>query len=69
MRPEWTKNAVGKMHQFGVKNIDLARRLNVTPEYVCMILNGKRTLTESSIQRILSAIEEECNEKSHNETS
>lgn len=69
MRPEWTKNAVGMMHQYGVKQIDLARRLNVTQNYIYMILNGKRTLTESSIQRILSAIEEECNEKSHNETS
>ena len=43
MPEKWTGTLVGKMHVEGVSNSDLAKELDVTQNYVSMILHGKRT--------------------------
>ena len=53
----WIANAVGKMHVNKISNIDVAKKLNFTVEYVSMILNGKRDPKDAEI-RIMSAIDE-----------
>ena len=53
----WIANAVGKMHVNRISNIDVAKKLNFTVEYVSMILNGKRDPKDAEI-RIMSAIDE-----------
>lgn len=42
MVEEWTGAIVAKLHINGIKGVELARELGVTPEYVSMVLNGKR---------------------------
>lgn len=53
----WIANAVGKMHVNKISNIDVAKKLNFTVEYVSMILNGKRDPKDAET-RIMSAIDE-----------
>lgn len=53
----WIANAVGKMHVNKISNIDVAKKLNFTVEYVSMILNGKKT-PKNAETRIMSAIDE-----------
>ena len=40
--PKWTGQLIGKMHNFSVSGIELAKELNCTAEYVSMVLNGKK---------------------------
>ena len=40
--PKWTGELIGKMHNYGVSNKELAKELNFTQEYVSMVLNGKK---------------------------
>lgn len=69
MRPEWTKEAVGTMHLYGITVKELGERLGVNPNYVTSILNGKRvTMHGKIVTKILTAIEEISNEKSNTET-
>lgn len=42
MPAQWTAELVGEMHLNGVSKKQLAEQLNVTPEYVSMVLNGHR---------------------------
>lgn len=42
MVEKWTGRLVGKMHNNGVTNADVAEELGVTKAYVSMILNGAR---------------------------
>ena len=42
MPEQWTAGFVGEMHQYKIKQIELAQELGMTPEYVCAVLNGKR---------------------------
>lgn len=58
----WIANAVGKMHVNKISNIDVAKKLNFTVEYVSMILNGKRDPKNAEI-RIMSAIDEIIQER------
>lgn len=57
---KWIAEAVGLMHINKITNSDIAAKLDVTPEYVSMILNGKKTPTNAE-ERILNAIQEICN--------
>lgn len=43
MKPEWTGNLVGKMHNMSVTASDLAAQLGVTKSYVSMVFSGART--------------------------
>lgn len=42
MPKRWTGRLVERMHMNGITRIQLADKLNYTPEYVSMVLNGKR---------------------------
>lgn len=42
MLAQWTADVVGIMHQHRITRIQLAQKLGVVPDYVTMILNGKR---------------------------
>ena len=42
MVEKWTGRLVGKMHNHGITNGDVAEELDVTKAYVSMILNGAR---------------------------
>lgn len=43
MPAQWTGDVVGKMHLYGISQVQLANALGYTPEYVSAVLNGKRT--------------------------
>lgn len=58
----WIAKAAGKMHVNKISNIDVAKKLNFTAEYVSMILNGKKTPKDAET-RIMSAIDEIIREK------
>ena len=64
---EWTGTVVGKMHQWGISNTELAKRCGYTTQYISMVLNGKKDFksgeskekTKNHIMRALSEIVEE----------
>lgn len=43
MPAQWTGNIIGKMHIHGVSMKQLAAHLGYTPQYVSMVLNGKKS--------------------------
>lgn len=43
MSEQWIAKIVGKMHIHRIRQIDVAEKLSVTPEYVSAILNGHRS--------------------------
>jgi transcriptional regulator with XRE-family HTH domain len=45
MLAQWICDLVGKMHKWKISKKELAAELDVTPEYVSMILNGHREPT------------------------
>lgn len=53
---DWIASAVGKMHINKISNIELAKKMNVTPQYISMILNGKKS-TKNAESRINDAID------------
>ena len=53
---KWIEKAVGMMHTNKITNKDIAAKLGVTPEYISMILNEKKT-PKNAQQDVLSAIE------------
>lgn len=59
---KWIGNAVGKMHLNDISNIELAGALNVTPQYISEILNGKKS-PKNIEQRIMTAIDEIISER------
>lgn len=38
----WTGHVVGRMHTYGIKADELARRCGYSPQYLSMVLNGKK---------------------------
>ena len=42
MLAHWICEIVGLMHRHGISNKQLAAHLNLTPEYISMVLNGHR---------------------------
>lgn len=63
MPAQWTGKIVGKMHATGIDHQELAERLNITPAYVSMILNGKREPKDAEA-RFNAALDELIAEKS-----
>ena len=57
MIPKWTGHLVGKMHNNKVTNIELAAKLGNTPDYISMVLNGKRT-PKGARERFEAAVDE-----------
>ena len=58
----WIANVVGKMHVNKISNIELAKKLNVTPQYISELLNGKKS-PKGAEERITAAVEEIIAEK------
>ena len=59
---KWIAAAVGKMHIHGISQIELASHMNVTNDYISLILRGKRA-PKNSKERILTAIDEVIKQK------
>ena len=52
LNEEWTGIVVGKMHQWGITEKELAGRCGYTTQYISMLLNGKKRFqTEESKER------------------
>lgn len=58
----WIANVVGKMHVNKISNIELAKKLNVTPQYISELLNGKKS-PKGAEERITAAVDEIIAEK------
>ena len=43
----WTANVVGRMHQYGISQSELARKCGYAPQYVSQILNGKKRFSSN----------------------
>ena len=62
MIPKWTGHLVGRMHNNGITNIDLANKLGYTKDYISMVLNGKKT-PKGARERFEAAVEEIIKER------
>ncbi len=62
MLAQWTADVVGTMHQHRITRIQLAHKLGVVPDYVTMVLNGKRSPAGAE-ERFKAALEELVKEK------
>lgn len=65
MPAQWTANIVGQMHLFRISKKDLAEHLNMTPEYISMVLNGHRE-PPGAEERFRKALGEIIDSKSAN---
>lgn len=67
IKEAWTGEVIGKLHQLGESQIDLAKRCGYTPQYLCSVLNCKKQfessyakeLTKKKIFRALTEMEKE----------
>lgn len=67
LNEEWTGIVVGRMHQFGVSESELAAGCGYSTQYISMILNGKKVFktpeskekTKNHVMRTLDEIIEE----------
>lgn len=50
MPPAWTGEIIKQMHLSRISRRDLAAVLDVAPEYVTMVLNGKRQPKDAQAQ-------------------
>lgn len=59
MNEEWTGSIVGLLHLHKIKQTELAKEMDVTAQYVSMVLNGKKSpkniksRMETAIQAII----------------
>lgn len=53
----WISTAVGKMHTNRITQIELAKHMGVTNDWISLILRGKRT-PKNARERIMTAINE-----------
>lgn len=56
MPEAWTGELLMKMHNNGIKRVQLAEELGITKAYISMILNGDRS-TPKMRERMESAVE------------
>lgn len=54
----WSKKIKHKMIDKDVKQSELAKQLNVSEQYISMVLNGKRTTPNLSYEEFDRAIDE-----------
>jgi transcriptional regulator with XRE-family HTH domain len=59
---KWTGALIGKMHNNGIKQVELAEKLGITNSYTGMILRGERK-PPNIRQRMESAVEELIKER------
>lgn len=62
MPAQWTADFVGKLHANRIKQNELASYMGLTPEYVCMVLAGKRE-PRNAEQNFRAALDELIHEK------
>ena len=53
----WIATAVGKMHVHKITQIELAKHMGVTNDYISLIMRGKKS-PKNIEKRIMSAIDE-----------
>lgn len=64
MPAQWTADIIGQMHLHRIPKKRLADELGVTPEYVSMVLNGRREPPgaeekfREALARIIASMEE-----------
>ncbi len=63
LNEEWTGEVVGKMHQWGIKNSELARYCGYTDQYISMLLNGRKSFgteeaKEKTKMHVMTALDE-----------
>lgn len=68
MAEQWVGAVIGEMHMNRIKQVDLAKAMDVTPEYLNAILNGKRSPVGAE-QRIRSALDNLIFSQHHNDTT
>lgn len=56
MPAQWTADLIGEMHLKKISKKQLAAHLEITPEYVSMVLNGHRSLADAE-KRFRAALE------------
>lgn len=61
MPAQWTGDIVGQMHIAGISKKLLAEYMGCSPEYISMVLNGKRE-PQGAEERFRQAVEELCRE-------
>ncbi len=52
----WTGEVVGKMHNNKISNSEMAEELNLTPQYVSMVLNGAKNPSNAK-ERFTAAVD------------
>ena len=62
MRALWAGQLIGDMYDAHVSARQLADYMGLTPEYVSMVLNGKRT-PKGAEERFRTALREMCADK------
>lgn len=62
MKPKWTGDLIGKMHNAGITAQDIADELGIGKAYVSMILNGQRS-PEGARERLEGAFDNIIKEK------
>lgn len=45
MNEAWTADIVGRLHRVNMTQVEFAYRCGITPEYLSMVLNGKKHFT------------------------
>ena len=59
MPAQWTGEIVGKLHANRIQQTKLAAHMGLTPEYVSMVLSGKRCPKDAE-ERFRKAVNELC---------
>ena len=62
----WIAEVLYKKHIHHITNIEIGEKLNVTSEYVSMVLNGKKTMPRAE-ERIMGAIGKIIKERNREE--
>lgn len=74
IQEEWTGTVVGKMHQYGISEKELAIRCGYSAQYISMLLNGKKKFSkdlskERTINHVMRALDEIIKEVCYGESS
>ena len=74
LNEEWTGVAVGKMHQWGISEKELAGRCGYTAQYISMLLNGKKKFATDqgkvkTINHVMGTLDEIIKEVRYGEPS
>lgn len=51
MNEGWTGEIVGRLHEYGIKHKEFAKRCGYTPTYLSMVLNDKKEFSSEYSKR------------------